>query len=149
MSMYIKWRLAQVAALACAFRVAWKRMWQIGIGDTVHTTGRRLLILNGVSAPMWDVQDRVTAEFLRCHERDMRKERTLRNYIGSFRSGWNWWMKSWFEIDVGRRLGFNGAYYGTDGYLARRQRRFDRRYVREASKRIAERALDGAKERET
>ena len=48
-------------------------------------------------------------------------------------------MKSWFAIDVGKRLGFSGAYYGTDGYLARRQRRFDRKYQRDASARLAAR----------
>lgn len=136
---YVKWRLAQLVGLAVAFRYAWRRTWRVGLGDVVISKGRRLQIINGVTAPSWDVIDIDTREALRCHERDMRKERTPWNYLGSFRNGWRFWMGYWFAIDVGKRLGFNGAYYGTDGYLARRQRRLDRKYTRAANARLAAR----------
>jgi hypothetical protein len=48
---------------------------------------------------------------------------------------WRWWVTSWHAIEVGRLLGFpNCAYYGTDGYLQRRQARANRRWIKEASK---------------
>lgn len=141
--MYMRWRMAQLGALTVAFRYAWRGTWRIGIGDRVDTIGRKLVIRSGVSAPMWDVQDVATGEELRCHESDMRRVRSLSGYAHSFGNGWRFFMGCWFDIEVGRRLGFRGAYYGTDGYLRRRQRRFDRRYVRDAAKRAAQRSASG------
>lgn len=68
--------------------------------------------------------------------RQMVKSRRLRQFART----WHWWMGAWHAIEVGRLLGFpNCAYYGTDGYLRRRQVRADRRYIKDAERR---RALD-------
>lgn len=137
---YVRWRVAQVFALAVGLRIAWRRTWRLGIGDRATTVGRMLRLTNGVCAPLWDCQDLATREYLRVEERDMRKVPSLSNYLGSFRDGWRWWFTSWFHIEVGRQLGLNYAYYGTEGAKRRRQRRRDRQYVRDAERHMRERA---------
>lgn len=140
---YLRWRFAQLRALTLGLRSAWRRTWRLGIGDRAKTAGRTVLLTNGVCAPTWDCQDIATGEYLRVGEQDMRKVRSITNYIGSFRSGWRWWYGYWFHIDVGRLLGHPGAFYGTPGAMARRQRRFERRYQRNAAKRAAARRAAG------
>jgi hypothetical protein len=52
---------------------------------------------------------------------------------------WHWWIGAWHAIAVGHLLGFDGAYYGTARFTRRRTARFNRRYLREAQARIADR----------
>lgn len=130
MKQYVRWRLAQLAELVATFRYAWRRTWQLGLGDEIVAGGRRARLAQGVCAPLWEcVTDSPPMRF-NAHECEMRKVRTIANYVGSFRSGWRFHFGYWFDIGVGRRLGLPYAYYGTDGYLARRQRRRDRAYIR-------------------
>jgi len=124
---YVRWRIAQLLEIGTALRFAWHRTWVLGLGDAVMARGRRWILAQGVCAPSWDCWDPITRSESRIHENEMRKERAVSNYARSFRSGWRFHMGYWFAIGVGRRLGINGAFYGTPGYLARRQRRFDRK----------------------
>jgi hypothetical protein len=91
----IYWR-ARIVHLAARW------MFIHNIGDRVIYQGRKWSLIQGVQAPTWslirgdfngDDFERVDA-----HERDFRKVRTLANYIGSFRSGYRFYMRSWYSI---------------------------------------------------
>ena len=72
---------------------------RFNIGDKVWYRGEQWSLYQGVYHPKWHLcrgEERV--EFV--HESEFRKVRSLENYIGSFRSGYRFYMTAWFKIWV-------------------------------------------------
>ena len=71
---------------------------RFNLGDRVWFRGEQWFLIQGVSAPLWDLvrgKKRITV-----HETEMQKVQSLRNYIGSFRSGYKFYMTNWYRIWV-------------------------------------------------
>lgn len=66
------------------------------LGDRVLYQGREWTLIQGVCSPTWSLvrgDERVDA-----HESEFRKVRSLANYWHSFRSGYRFYMTSWYSI---------------------------------------------------
>lgn len=85
----IYWR-ARIILLA----LRWVR--RFSLGDRVILDGRHWTLIQGVSAPRWTLSS--GAETVRAHESEFRKVRSLRNYWGSFASGYRFYMRNWYGI---------------------------------------------------
>lgn len=90
------WR-ARIALLA----MRW--VPRLNLGDEVETaTGEKWTLVQGVCAPRWEMSrgnhEAGTYQRIELHSRDFRKVRSLRNYARSFRSGWRFYMTSWYRI---------------------------------------------------
>lgn len=73
----------------------------LNLGDVVVYKGKRYTLNQGVCRPLWDMGLIGGGEYLtHIHETEFRKERSLRNYMGSFRSGYCFYMTCWFSIWV-------------------------------------------------
>lgn len=69
------------------------------IGDEVLYQGKVYRLNQGVSCPLWDiVRDDECLKSI--HQDNFRKIRTLKNYWGSFRSGYRFYMGYWYSIWV-------------------------------------------------
>lgn len=83
-------------------RIMWmalKWVTTLNLGDVVIYKGKRYVLNQGVCSPYWDMGAADGGEYLkRIHENDFTKERTLKNYLGSFRSGYRFFMGYWFDI---------------------------------------------------
>lgn len=82
-------------------RIAWLALqWaaQPNLGDEVVYQGRVWWLSQGVRSPIWTLRTNNNTEEAEVHERDFRKVRTLANYWGSVRSGYRFYMTSWYRI---------------------------------------------------
>lgn len=80
-------------------RLALRWVPRFNIGDVVIHKGRRWALNQGVDAPRWSMislPDR--ADYITVCSSEFRKERALRNYLGSFKSGWRFYMQNWYGI---------------------------------------------------
>ena len=80
-----------------------KWMPRLNLGDEVVYQGRIWMLRQGVRSPVWTLTRKaVNGEWvaMEAHERDFRKRRTLRNYWGSFRSGYRFFRMNWYGIWV-------------------------------------------------
>jgi hypothetical protein len=80
-------------------RIAWLALqWvpRFNLSDRVLYKGKEWSLIQGVQAPIWSLvrgDERVDA-----HESEFRKVRSLANYVGTFRSGYRFYMQSWYSI---------------------------------------------------
>lgn len=72
---------------------------RLNLGDVVVHEGSRWTLIQGVCAPFWDLYDGTTRK-PRVHEREFRKVGGVRAAWRSFRSGYRFYMRSWFDIWV-------------------------------------------------
>lgn len=93
-----------IARLKYWFLIVWlssKWMFRITIGDDVLYNGEKYFVNNGVSAPAWDLLSYSTPRRGVCvHERNFKKIWSLKGLIRSFRSGYWFYMTSWYNIWV-------------------------------------------------
>lgn len=75
-----------------------KWMFRINLGDRIWFNGRKCIVCNGVTLNRWDVEDIETRERFSVAYADCRKAWTPANVLWSFRSGYRFYMRSWFEI---------------------------------------------------
>lgn len=89
----IYWRLRIV-------HLATRWLFIYNLGDLVLYKGKEWSLIQGVMAPTWSLVRGEGGDFERvdAHESEFRKVRTLRNYVGSFRSGYRFYMTSWYGI---------------------------------------------------
>ncbi len=85
-------------------RIAWLALcWvpRFNLGDRVLCGGREWVLSQGRNAPTWTLRnpDRRVESF-EAHEEEFTKVRSVSNYVGSFRSGWRFYMAYWFAIWV-------------------------------------------------
>lgn len=73
---------------------------RLNLGDVVIWRGRRWVAVQGVSAPTWEIQEIGSFDRAKVHIDDLRKERSIGNYVGSFLSGYRFYMTAWFDIWV-------------------------------------------------
>lgn len=71
---------------------------KINLGDIIIYQGKRYFVANGVCAPSWDIQLVGGFERLLIHQSKFKKECTLKNFMGSFKSGYRFYMTSWYSI---------------------------------------------------
>jgi hypothetical protein len=71
----------------------------LNLGDAVTHKGETYYLTQGVNKPYWNMKG--DAGYLeRVHERDFKKQRTLANYMASYRSGVRFYTQSWYSIWV-------------------------------------------------
>lgn len=70
---------------------------KFNLGDRVKHDGVEWTLIQGVSAPVWDLW-REESGRRSVHEREMAKVRSLSNYVGSFISGYRFYMQNWYAI---------------------------------------------------
>lgn len=75
-----------------------KWMFRINLGDRIWFNGRKCIVCNGVTSGRWDVEDIKTRERFSAAYADCRKVWTPANVLGSFKFGYRFYMRSWFEI---------------------------------------------------
>jgi len=96
-------------------RIVWMSLRWIprpNLRDRVIYDGREWTLTQGVKSPIWTLRRGdysafpSDAESAFVHENDFEKVRSLANYLGSFRSGYRFYMGYWFAIwRRGWRLG--------------------------------------------
>lgn len=73
----------------------------LNLGDIVIYNGKRYALNQGVCRPSWDMGLVGGDEYLKhINEADFKKECSLKNYWGSFCSGYRFYMINWFDIWV-------------------------------------------------
>jgi len=75
-----------------------KWIFKINLGDSVIYKGEKYIAVQGVSDPYWVImkgEDRLSV-----HKKDFKKEKTIKNFLKSFNSGYRFYMRSWFGIWV-------------------------------------------------
>ena len=78
-------------------RLSLKWIDQFNVGDEVRYKGYIYHLTQGVRAPYWDMS-LGTIHVKNIHEKDLRKVRSFENLLSSFRSGYSFYMRSWFDI---------------------------------------------------
>lgn len=68
----------------------------LNLGDLVNYRGEEWILTQGVSAPVWTLQNGDTR--IEAREEDFKKVKTIKNYVHSFQSGYRFYMQSWFGI---------------------------------------------------
>jgi hypothetical protein len=72
-------------------------VWKFNLGDEVWYLGERWYLTQGVQAPKWNLK-KTNMYVTEIYESHFRKVRSLKNYYGSFRRGYQFYMLSWFDI---------------------------------------------------
>lgn len=81
-------------------RLSLKWCWKINLGDWIWYKGKKYIVSNGVRSGSWrlsylDNGDNGWVSRIECG-----KVWTLKNIIGSFKSGYSFYMTSWLDIWV-------------------------------------------------
>jgi len=82
--------------------LALKWVPRFNLGDRVLYHGRICVLYQGVNSPMWKITNPMGNSEI--HESEFRKVRTVTNYIGSFRSGYRFYMQNWYAIWVSKGI---------------------------------------------
>lgn len=79
---------------------------RFNLGDKVWYKGQQWILCQGVCAPSWNLFRTTTtldgermdhfADYV--DESEFRKTRDVSNYLGSFKSGYKFYISSWFDI---------------------------------------------------
>lgn len=78
-----------------------KWLFKFNIGDIVIHQGKEYCLTQGVRNPYWNLSAIKNEEYLKdIHKINFRKKKSFKNYIGSFKSGYNFYMTNWFDIWV-------------------------------------------------
>jgi len=77
-----------------------KWMFKINLGDTVIYQGKRWTAIQGVCNPVWDIVRIGSNEKATIDKKYFRKELTVGNLVGSFKSGYRFYMTCWYRIFV-------------------------------------------------
>ena len=85
----IYWRLFII-------RLALRWIGQLNIGDEVIYNGRRWMLIQGVSDPVWGLVS--GAERVDVNKSEFRKVLGIRSAWRSFLSGYRFYMRSWYGI---------------------------------------------------
>jgi len=80
--------------------LAFRWMPRFNLGALVWYQGKQWMLIQGVCAPIWELADLKTGERISVAETKMEKVRSLRNWLGSFKRGYDFYMSSWFDIWV-------------------------------------------------
>ena len=78
--------------------LACKWMFRVNLGDTVYYEGRRYTVSNGTIPTMWRLVGLDNGNDGWVHRARCRKQKTPNNIIHGFRSGYRFYMRSWFQI---------------------------------------------------
>ena len=80
--------------------VWWSARWmfQINLGDLVWYDGNKHMVLNGVRFDSWRLDCVNNSDEGWVSRTDCKKVWTLTNMIGSFRSGYDFYMGYWYDI---------------------------------------------------
>jgi hypothetical protein len=95
--MGIKGRINRFMWWVFVIRLALRWVPKFNLGDAVIYKGERWHLYQGVASPTWGLSQGggVTCQ---AREDEFRKVRSIRNYVGSFMSGYRFYMTSWFSI---------------------------------------------------
>ena len=78
-----------------------KWMFRYNLGDLVIYKGKKCVLIQGVCSPRWDlVECSSNNKIADVHQREFVKVKTIKNLMGSFRSGYSFYVLYWFEIWV-------------------------------------------------
>lgn len=69
--------------------------FRYNIGDKVLYKGKVWILNQGVSKPFWDL---MSTELVHVHESEFRKVWSIENMLGSFKSGYKFYMGYWYDI---------------------------------------------------
>ena len=75
-----------------------KWMFRITLGDLVWYQGKRYVVCNGVRDNQWQLSDLGNSHDGWVARKDCRKCFTIPNMLGSFRSGYRFYMANWYAI---------------------------------------------------
>jgi hypothetical protein len=77
-----------------------QRTREICLGDIVRWQGKRWVVYNGVTRPVWDLSELGGRRLERVNESEFRKERSFGNFVHDIRSTWRFYRGYWFDIWV-------------------------------------------------
>lgn len=75
-----------------------KWVFKINIGDKVKYNGKIYVVSNGVRHNCWRLDGLDNGDSGWVKRSSCKKVKSLVNFIGSFKSGYNFYMTSWFNI---------------------------------------------------
>jgi len=78
--------------------LSFKKVFKLNLGDVVWFNGKRWTLVQGASDPYWDLQRGNSR--VRVHRRELKKVKSVKNYLRSFRFNYRFYMTSWFELWV-------------------------------------------------
>jgi len=84
-------------------RIIWlslKWCFRVNLGDWVWYGGKKYIVSNGVMSDSWRLSSLDNGRDGWVPRSDCKKVWTPKNIIGSFRSGYRFYMTSWFDIWV-------------------------------------------------
>jgi len=79
-------------------RLSFKWCWRFNLGDRVWFSGEKCTLIQGVCAPAWDLKAPNGDRLDHIHKSKLRKSWTPANLLHSWRSGYRFYMTSWFQI---------------------------------------------------
>jgi len=74
-----------------------KWMPRVNLGDWIWYKKRKYLVVNGVRCGQWRLSD-LNNDNGWVLRKDCKKVLSLKNYIGSFKSGYRFYMTNWYDI---------------------------------------------------
>ncbi len=77
-----------------------KWMFRVTLGDEVIYKGKRYFVANGTAAPYWDLQIKGGFQRVHLYQSEFKKVWSLSGLVRSFRSGYWFYMSSWYRIWV-------------------------------------------------
>jgi len=84
-------------------RIIWlsfKWCWRVNLGDWVWYKEKKYIVANGVVSGSWRLNGFDNGHDGWVKRKDCKKVKTIKNIIGSFKSGYRFYMTSWFDIWV-------------------------------------------------
>lgn len=81
-------------------KLSFKWCWKINLKDYVWYRGKKYVVLNGVSCNSWRLVGLDNGQEGWVPRHECGKLWTVENIVGSFKSGYNFYMTSWFDIWV-------------------------------------------------
>jgi len=78
----------------------WSFLWifRVNLGDVVLYAGKEYTVCNGVRCDSWRLDGLENGDSGWVRRSECRKVWTLKNVVGSFRSGYGFYMSNWFDI---------------------------------------------------
>jgi len=80
--------------------LALRWMPQINLGDLIWYAGSKYYVFNGVRCESWRLANFDNSDHGWVKRIDCKKVVSIKNYLQSFKSGYNFYMTSWFDIWV-------------------------------------------------
>ena len=86
------------------FYIVWlsfKWIFKFNLGDLVIYGSKKYVLIQGAASPYWNLREyNGDSRIAHIHQKEFSKVRTVKNIMGSFLSGYSFYMGYWFDIWV-------------------------------------------------